>query len=314
MKSQDQVSRLLGLVPYLRARPGASVDATASAFGMSKKQLVADLKLLWMCGLPGGMPDDLIDIDMDAVTDDGVIHISNVDYLARPMRLRSDEALGLVVALQSLTEVVSSQVRPTVDSALAKLRGQLGADAVPVEVDVESGEACVRDALLAAIEAGRRVRLTHHGQRRSTQPVVDPARIETVGGYAYLQAWNVEVGQWRSYRLDRIEACDETGQAAQQHGSPPTAGDWFDASGERLTLRLRPGAHWVCEYYPTSEVGREGDDLVATFPMASASWARALVMRLGADAQVVSPAAVAADAADEAHQVLARYAELDQAG
>ena len=46
-----------------------------------------------MCGLPGGYPDDLIDVDLDAlegpdgVRTDGVIRVSNADYLARPLRL-----------------------------------------------------------------------------------------------------------------------------------------------------------------------------------------------------------------------------------
>ena len=55
----------------------------AAAFGITLKTLREDLSVLWMCGMPGLTPGDLIDIDMDAVDGEGVIHLSNADYLTR---------------------------------------------------------------------------------------------------------------------------------------------------------------------------------------------------------------------------------------
>ena len=46
--------------------------------------------MLFLCGLPGGYPDDLIDVDLEALEGDGVIRVSNADYLARPLRLTPD--------------------------------------------------------------------------------------------------------------------------------------------------------------------------------------------------------------------------------
>ena len=99
MTSQAQVRRLLSLVPYLREHDGAPVADVAAAFGVSPRTLRADLGVLWMCGMPGLTPGDLIDIDMDAVDGEGVIHLSNADYLPRPLRLSADEALAQPSAL-----------------------------------------------------------------------------------------------------------------------------------------------------------------------------------------------------------------------
>ena len=58
-----------------------------------------------MCGLPGGYPDDLIDVDLDALEGpeaDGVIRVTNADYLARPLRLTPTEATAMIVALRAL--------------------------------------------------------------------------------------------------------------------------------------------------------------------------------------------------------------------
>src|ERR1700752_4807829 len=93
--AKDQVARLLTLVPYLHSHPQVRLDETAAAVGSSPEQVVKDLGVLFMCGLPGGFPDDLIDVDLDALEDPeggglrlgGVIRISNAADPARPLRL-----------------------------------------------------------------------------------------------------------------------------------------------------------------------------------------------------------------------------------
>ena len=124
--SVEQVARLLALVPYLQAHPDADLDATAEAFGVTPRRLLADLEVLWFVGLPGGLPGDLIDIDMDAVDGEGIIHLSNADYLTRPLRLTADEALALVLALRTLREIAGPDQRAATDRALAKLEQAAG--------------------------------------------------------------------------------------------------------------------------------------------------------------------------------------------
>ena len=95
----------------------------AAAFGISPVTLRADLDVLWMCGMPGLTPGDLIDIDMDAVDGEGVIHLSNADYLPRPLRLSGDEALALVLALRTLRGIAGPGKRAAIDSRAGQARG-----------------------------------------------------------------------------------------------------------------------------------------------------------------------------------------------
>src|SRR4029079_6835918 len=67
--AKDQVARLLTLVPYLHSHPQVRLDETARAVGSTPEQVVKDLGVLFMCGLPGGFPDDLIDVDLEALED-----------------------------------------------------------------------------------------------------------------------------------------------------------------------------------------------------------------------------------------------------
>ena len=79
-------------------REGLRVDTAADDLGVTPVQLVKDLKVLFMCGLPGGYPDDLIDVDLDALEGEGMIRVTNADYLARPLRLSPTEATAIIVA------------------------------------------------------------------------------------------------------------------------------------------------------------------------------------------------------------------------
>ena len=118
--SADRLGRLLNLVPYLQARPGIRVAEAARDLGITERQLREDLELLWVCGLPGYGPGDLIDmaIDGDQVT---ITYDAGID---RPLRLTPDEALALVVALRMLAETPGVAERAAVERALGTAAGQ----------------------------------------------------------------------------------------------------------------------------------------------------------------------------------------------
>lgn len=310
MTSADQVSRLLALVPYLQLHPDADLETTAGTFGVSAKQLLSDLDVLWYCGLPGGLPGDLIEIDMDALNDAGRIRLSNADYLARPMRFTPDEALSLLVALRAVRELAGATQGDGVDTALAKLEDAAGASVLP-KVAVASGPAAIRDELAAAIQSAELVEFayTDSGLEPST-PKVAPARLLVRDGYGYLQAWNDERNGWRTYRLDRIDGVRRTGEPAGDHGEAPEFGPgWLESSGEAMQVRLRlaPTAAWITEYIPVLAVRRDELVIEVDLLVADPAWLRSLVLRLGAGLLAVVPAEAAASARKAAADALAAY-------
>jgi len=62
---------MLELVPYLQARNGVPVADVARDFGVPTGQIIKDLNVLWFCGLPNSVTGDMIDVDMNALEDDG---------------------------------------------------------------------------------------------------------------------------------------------------------------------------------------------------------------------------------------------------
>ena len=178
-----------------------------------------------MCGLPGGYPDDLIDVDIDALEgpdglrSDGVIRVSNADYLARPLRLSPTEASAVIVALRALRNGAKDDTREVVDRALAKLeaaaaqgsaQGSSAAQIDPGDGAADTDLALLASQLQTAADRGRQVRLSYYVPSRDEQSdrVVDPRGVVTAEGHLYLDAWCHSAEAPRLFRLDRIDRAE----------------------------------------------------------------------------------------------------------
>lgn len=306
--SSAQLRRLFKLVPYLQQHQGVTVAEAAAQFDVTPKQIITDLEVLQFCGMPEGMYDDLFDVDLEGAREDGHIFFRNADVLRRPMRMRLEEATSLLIALQAVVEVSGGSA--AAQSALVKLHEVLGGVDPAIHVDVAGGNAEHRQALQRAIEARRLVRLDHRGAGRSgaSQPVVEPMRLRVVDGFTYLDGWSRLRDDWRSYRLDRIDAVADLGEGFDPRpGLADAADGWFGDAAAQLTLVVDQRATWISEYFPTTAVTRTGDAVEVTFPVGSSEWATSLVLRLGEQVRAISDDAVATAARAEASAALAHY-------
>ncbi len=316
----ERLARLLNLVPYFLARPGIEVVEAATDLGISEQQLRDDLELLWVCGLPGYGPGDLIDMafDGDHVT---VMYDAGID---RPLRLTPDEALALIVALRMLAEMPGAAGRDAIETALAKIETAAGdlSDA-PVAVRMAGGEtgADRLAAIRTIVERRHALRITYYTATRdqTTDRVVDPMRLLVVDGRTYLEAWCRQAEAVRMFRLDRIDAFTELDEPAvlpRQARHSDLSDGVFRPSPEQplVTLRVSRWGRWITEYYPCESVehgesvGPGGADAwVVTLRVSDLAWARRLVLGLGSDVEVVAPAELAEAVRDEAVKALAAY-------
>ena len=316
--AQDQVERMLALVPYLRVREGIAVDDVARDFGVPPSQIVKDLKVLWYCGLPNSVTGDMIDIDMEALDEGGIVKLSNADYLTRPLRLAPHEALAMMVALRALREISGVSQRETVDRALAKLEaatGEASAPATVVDIHVDQADAAIRTAVDDALSGRRRLHLTYYvpGRDETTERDADPIRLLFADGKGYLEAYCYRAEEVRLFRLDRITAAE----VLEQEASPPDGLGLHDLSKDLFqpdpedplaVLDLEPSARWVSEYYPTESTEELGDGrLRVSLRFSDPGWLQRLALRLGGTATVVEPADVADAVRARAEAALARY-------
>jgi proteasome accessory factor C len=244
--ARDQVARLLRLVPYLNAREAVPLEDAARALGVPPDQLDKDLRVLFMCGLPGGYPDDLIDVDLDALEGEGVIRVSNADYLARPLRLTPTEASAIIVALRALRSGADDDTREVVDRALAKLEGAAAGSTPLVDPGADDpGPLALRAQLEDAVRRRRQLRITYYVPSRDeeSERVVDPHAVVSHHGVAYLDAYCHSADAPRLFRLDRIhEAVVLDSEITTQPAGPRDLSDGVLGRDEatRVTLRLGP--------------------------------------------------------------------------
>lgn len=309
MRSTDQVQRLIQLVPYLSQHPGVTVTEAARDFGITPAVILRDLEVIQFCGLPGGLTDDLFDVDIEGVRADGEIYLYNSDVLARPMTLTAVQAASLMVALGALVELGSEAAA----SARAKLSQACGQAETEIEVTLTAGDEDVRRVLTQACEERRVVRIEHEGTGGRAVVEVEPARLRVVDGTTYLDAWSRLRDAWRSFRMDRIrdvEVLDETSPA--RDGLEEATASWFTDSERRVELSLGPGAFWVPEYYPTHSVESDVTGLKVVLPVGSRDWLVSLLLRLGEDVVIVSDAEAVTEAAQRAKDALRAYGCADE--
>ena len=319
--ARDQVARLLALVPYIQARREVPLEQAAADFGVSTGQIVKDLNVLWFCGLPGLGMGDLIEIDMETLEGQGVIRLSNADYLSRPLRLDSSEASALIVALRALREGGDDAVRPIVDRTLNKLEAAAGDGArVAAQVDIRMPERAaavneLRERLTRAVAKRRQVRLDYYVPTRdqTTERVVDPLRVLSADGNTYLDAWCHLAEDQRLFRLDRVSRAEILDTPVEDHSDlePRDLADGiFQPSSEDLlvTLRLEPSARWVAEYYPVEEtVDEPGGELTVRLRVGDPAWLTQLMLRLGGSARIIDPPDLAKSVREVAVRALQNY-------
>lgn len=317
--AQAQVTRLLSMLPYLRSHPSAKVSEVAALFGVSERQVIRDLQVLWFSGLPGLQMGDYIEVDMEAVEGEGIISVSNADYLARPLRLRTDEAVALIVALRTLASVPGSFERGAVERAITKLENAAGeaaqqAAAVQVQVDGDA-VADVAATVRGALDSKNRLHLSYWVPARdeATERDVDPMRLVVVDGRLYLEGWCHRAESVRLFRLDRVldvKELDVPAQVPSEARPRDLDGGLFQPSpdDELVTFVLTPAGRWVADYYPyesTEEL--PGGELRLRLRARDREWVRRLALRLGTTGRVVDPADLSAEVTAAAQAALAAY-------
>lgn len=303
--TRDQLARLLALAPYLQTRGEVALHVVADDFGVSTTQILKDLRVLYLCGLPGFGPGELIEINVEALENDpdGMVRIDNADYLARPLRLGSNEATALIVALRALLDSSTVASREVVERTLAKLEAATEVGATPL-VDVRVPEAVpalrqARNDLARAITSDRQARIGYLVPARDevTERVVDPIALLASDGKTYLDAWCHLANDRRLFRVDRITAVEvlESVRSVPDLEPRDLSEGLFAASPDDLVARLRLSREmrWFAEHYPVLTTAETDDGgLEVTLSVGDERWLVRLAMRFGHGLTVLEPAAL----------------------
>lgn len=289
----DRIARLLALVPWLTKRPGITLTQTAEHFGIGVDVLTKDLWQLVLCGLPGYGPDQLVDIDF---WDDDRIWVQDPQTLALPMRINSEEAIALSIALRRMSQIPGVEEKASIDRLIGKLEVVYGPGADVIEISMKDQSSC-RESIETALLDGKSLSFDYSsGQDDLSHRNVSPIRVFSIDDYFYLAAWCDSAEAIRSFRFDRMSNLnlhDELEQIPSglfvevtglvDLGSAPTALVRIDAEIAWVSEEI-----WITREIDQSRSLGEGQALIRV-PYLSKEWLIRWVLSMGGAAVVLEP-------------------------
>ena len=287
--AQSRLGRLLAIVPWVASHDGPLIAEVCRRFSVSERELLADLSLLFLCGVHPFTPDTLIEVDVN----DGRVWIRFADWFRRPLRLTAPEGLALVSAGAALQATPGADPDGALSRALVKVSTVLGVGADDA-LDVELGPvaAPVLDVVQRAAAERRQVEIDYYsfGRDGRSVRVVHPWRVFNAQGQWYLSAWCTSAVAERLFRVDRINEA----RVLEERFVAPPAGEMApavytpDPDDPVVVLDLEPPAHWVADQYPNEGVDdRGGGVLRVRLRTSHRAWLERLLLRAGPHARVV---------------------------
>ena len=222
--------RLLDLVPFLRANPGMNIKEIATEFKVSVPEIVSDLDLLMVCGLPGYTPLELIDLS----TDEGYVTLRDPQNLEYPRNFTIHELLILKIALSALLVDSPPMLHSEIGSLISKLDHQM-----PNQISSE-GILFVPDNILNLRRIGEEALVKNQqveiSYRNDTKDELTNRKISLIREYEsegeyFWDAWCHLANAKRTFNLEKISS-------ATLSMDPSSIGD-LSGEGSALTVRLR---------------------------------------------------------------------------
>lgn len=296
--------RVLAVLTTLAQQGTTTLTALSTRFGLSRDAMRSVLLEVACMGVPPFLHGDLLDIWVPLDDDEGD-EVRWIDSgLFRP-QLTWRDGFELAASARAALALVGADDRGALARALSKLEVVTGAH---VEVDAQPPPAL--GAVEAAVAGHRQLLITYYSASSDTvgDRRIDPVAVRERAGRYYVLAWCHLAGDWRTFRVDRIDLVTDVG-ARDHEGTPPPFEDVFGfADAERVEVALGPTATWLADTDGVDLVGDLADGrIVVRLAVASSAYLSRLLLQAGPDAEVLAPDSLRATAAEAAARVLERY-------
>ena len=293
----ERTARLLDLVPYINSHQGISLKELADVFHVTQAQMTNDLTTLWMCGLPGYTPLELMDLDFES----GYVSIHNAETLSKPRSITFDEGVALVLGLDLLRSSIPSERTDLIEkvdelskrlSELIKLPSGLSAAAV-VNQDVST-------AILEAIKSRSGLEIDYHSLYRdeTSTRVILPIEIVENDGQRYLSSYCHTSSDFRQFRIDRIQIAklEKVTQKIPKSSS--------QASSHVSTIKVLTPTREIAERFKQSELSMNSE---FHFQSYSLQWIERSIMASGSSVSLLAPPDIRKNISEMAQSMLDRY-------
>ena len=293
----ERTARLLDLVPYISSHQGISLKELAQTFKVDQGQMTNDLTTLWMCGLPGYTPLELMDLDFES----GFVTIHNAETLAKPRSISFDEGVALVLGLDLLRSAISpdrSDLLERIDLLSQRLAELIKLPAALSATPLVNQE--VSSAISEALKSRMGLQITYHSLYRDeiSTRVIFPIEVVESEGHLYLSSYCYSAMDFREFRIDRIQGARI--QAVQQEIPKST----IQQSSYTATIKVLTPTRAIAERFKQSELAVNAQIDFQTY---SLQWMERSIMASGGAVCLQSPPEVRKSIAAMAQSMLDRY-------
>jgi len=293
----ERTSRLLDLVPYIYTHQGISLVDLAEVFEVSTNQMISDLTTLWMCGLPGYTPLELMDLDFES----GYVTISNAPTLARPRSITHEEGVALVLGLDVLRSGISTERTDLIEAIVSLSQRIARLVNLPLALSASSDISHeIATSIKEAISHRSGLQISYHSLYKDeiSARVVLPLEMLESQGFLYLHAYCFTSLDFRHFRIDRIQSA-----TSAEIEKPSTMQPVYPEKIAFAVKVVRPTRD-VAERFQESnlEAGTvfEGSSF-------SQHWIARSVLASGGAIELLSPAGIRSELAKRAKVILSLY-------
>lgn len=162
--------------------------------------------------------------------------------------------------------------------------------------------------LNCAIQDGVRCRITYRSMddQLPRERLIDPLCITTNGDQTYLNAWDVEIDEQRSYRMDKIEGLTLTDDSVERHAPSVTSLHDSLAQAKQSTKLLMPLDTAEClDWAGIISIDPTGTDMATvTVRYGSKRWLFSQVIAAGGAIRILDDPALAKRLCDMAKSLI----------
>lgn len=208
----QRAARALDLVPYVSENPGISIKELANRFDVSENQIIKDLELIFLCGLPGYTPYELIDLTFE----DGLVTIIEPQLLDKPRQFSETEAVIINLGLNLLRNSTSKpDLQESIDRLINKLSTKF--KAIKQTTFAEIPKPTLYEDITQAINSESNIQFQYKSLSNDelTERQVKPEQIILKNGKYYLFAYDQVLENERTFRLDLISNLQVTANFEQ---------------------------------------------------------------------------------------------------
>ena len=241
----EKAARLLDLVPYISTHQGIALSELAQEFNLTESELLSDLNTLWMCGLPGYTPLELIDLEFES----GYVSIRNAEVLQRVRLLTKQELVIILLGLDILQSSLDPK-RDDLSNAISGLTIRIKKIVGNVATASPIVDSTHRAIITQAIASRSDLLVTYYSTIKDTvsERVITPLELSLDRGFEVLDAYCQSAEGFRTFRLDNMRSVQLAGSSVNVP-EPSDGSDFqwqliiksrFRTSSERFRSVYRP--------------------------------------------------------------------------